>query len=317
MPSVSSRDTILLQESPYSETTGERSRRQRRSRFAGTVGTVTTPRSAGPGLPTEPVQVCLIHWNASDWCRSTIQSLMDNSTPVLVTVIDNSGNVGLLPAQVEVITPCSNLGFTGGANVGLRGWLAGNGRYCLVASHDLHVSSRTIEQLVLAAEAHERIGICGPDMPTNGLGRLITDHGTFEEREWVSGGCMLLRRECLEEIGGFDESFGSYREDIDLCYRARQAGWLVVRAPDAKASGLGVANQERRDIGIRVNRVRFALKHYGYRSGFRAWLPNVRALLGSLLQLRFPRARRDLLVLARGARVLLGPKPTDIARLLL
>jgi GT2 family glycosyltransferase len=52
---------------------------------------------------------------------------------------------------------------------------------------------------------------------------------------WVTGCCMLLRRACLEELGGFDPEFFLYYEDVDLCHRARAAGWSVWYEPAARA----------------------------------------------------------------------------------
>jgi GT2 family glycosyltransferase len=49
---------------------------------------------------------------------------------------------------------------------------------------------------------------------------------------WVTGCCLLVRRECLEELGGLDEEFFLYYEDVDLCLRARQRGWSVWYEPD-------------------------------------------------------------------------------------
>ncbi|MBY4594766.1 glycosyltransferase family 2 protein [Ottowia caeni] len=51
--------------------------------------------------------------------------------------------------------------------------------------------------------------------------------------EWVNAACMLLRREAYEQIGGFDESYHMYCEDVDLCLRLQLAGWSLVRADDA------------------------------------------------------------------------------------
>jgi GT2 family glycosyltransferase len=52
---------------------------------------------------------------------------------------------------------------------------------------------------------------------------------------WVTGCCMLLRRECIEQIQGFDEDFFLYYEDVDFCRRAQRAGWAVWYAPSPTA----------------------------------------------------------------------------------
>jgi GT2 family glycosyltransferase len=52
--------------------------------------------------------------------------------------------------------------------------------------------------------------------------------------DWVSGACMILRRQALEEIGPMDERFFMYFEDADLCRRAREAGWLVYYLPQVE-----------------------------------------------------------------------------------
>ena len=53
---------------------------------------------------------------------------------------------------------------------------------------------------------------------------------------WVTGGCLLVRRDCFEEIGGLDESFFLYYEDVDFCQRARRAGWSVWYEPGLKVT---------------------------------------------------------------------------------
>ena len=53
---------------------------------------------------------------------------------------------------------------------------------------------------------------------------------------WVTGGCLLVRRDCFEQVRGLDETFFLYYEDVDLCRRARSAGWSVWYEPDLRVT---------------------------------------------------------------------------------
>jgi GT2 family glycosyltransferase len=75
--------------------------------------------------------------------------------------------------------------------------------------------------------------------PNNSITRsnILTnqsDGKTPMEVDWVSGACMVVRREAMQAVGGFDERFFLYWEDTDLCKRIRDAGWKVVYFPAAK-----------------------------------------------------------------------------------
>ena len=187
----------------------------------------------------EPLPVFLVHYDAPDWVRSAAQSILRSDLPVVVTVINNGPQTELSIDGVEVVTLTTNAGFAGGANSGLGLWLRSSAPYCVVGAHDLHVGSGTLSRLVAAARDHGDFGVLAPRVDPSGVGRLIAREGDLEERSWVSGTCMLLRRECIQQVGGFDPDFRSYTEDRELCYRAAKHGWRVGRLLSASAHGLG------------------------------------------------------------------------------
>ena len=61
-----------------------------------------------------------------------------------------------------------------------------------------------------------------------------TDHKETMEVDWVIGACLMTRRETIDEVGMLDEDFFMYAEDVDWCYRMRQAGWKVEYFPEAE-----------------------------------------------------------------------------------
>ncbi len=87
------------------------------------------------------------------------------------------------------------------------------------------------------------------------------------EVDVVMGACMLLRREAIDQVGGFDTGFFMYSEEVDLCYRLKKAGWQVCYTPDAVATHIwgGSSRKVPRETFLRLyaSRVRFFRKHYG------------------------------------------------------
>jgi N-acetylglucosaminyl-diphospho-decaprenol L-rhamnosyltransferase len=143
-------------------------------------------------------------------------------------------------------------------------------RYILMLNPDCLVQPGAVPRLVTFADAHPRAGVIGPRLldPDGTLQRsrrrFPTVAGTLVRRtplrlarsdieaaqpghyladlpdepvqcDWMLGACLLVRRAMLDEIGGFDEGFPMYGEDIELQYRAMRAGWERWYVPDAVA----------------------------------------------------------------------------------
>jgi N-acetylglucosaminyl-diphospho-decaprenol L-rhamnosyltransferase len=199
-------------------------------------------------------------------------------------VVDNGSRDGSLTAAREavpglpVIVPGRNLGYGAAAN---RGVAATTAPYVLVCNSDLEVPVDAVAALVTAldsdagcalagplvrtptgdrypsarrfptlvdAAGHALLGLFAPDNRfTRSYQQSELDTAAIEVRtvDWVSGACFLVRRTAFEAIGGFDESYFMYAEDVDLCWRLGRAGWTVAYAPTAEVTHLQGQSTER------------------------------------------------------------------------
>ena len=183
----------------------------------------------------------LIHWNAPDWLARSIESLQASiGVDLEISVVDNSAS---LPSMVDarVIRPARNVGFSSAANMALTDWFArGDASWCLIGSHDLLVDPETLLTILTVGEANPELGVIGPrfrDLKSSHS--KLSAHPDYEEVDWTSGACHILRRACAAEVGGYDYRLGSYSEDVDYCGVVRRGGWKVGVVPTAPASTIG------------------------------------------------------------------------------
>jgi GT2 family glycosyltransferase len=209
--------------------------------------------------------------------------------------------------HARLLALAANPGYGAALNSGIE---LASGRHLVVMNDDTWPLPHAVERLVEFAEGEPSAGVVGPRLlnpdrtlqptvrgfPT--LWRLATeylflrwlaprsralnafygsgfDHSSRREADFVVGAVMLLRRQLLDEVGGFDASFFMFNEEVDLCYRARKAGWSVVFWPGAEFVHVGGASTTA--VWPRMyyreqlrSHVRFLAKHNGLREAERA-----------------------------------------------
>jgi N-acetylglucosaminyl-diphospho-decaprenol L-rhamnosyltransferase len=196
----------------------------------------------------EVIVAFVVHWNQPIACAETVRSLLAQGLPLEVLIIDNNstpeaydklrGGVGL---EVEIMRLPANKGWGPALNVALQDWLKqGRSRLCLISAHDAQPDVDCVCLLVDAMKRDDRVGIACPQYEEPLVPELSACHGvrlrhaapqnrgTAELVDVPHGTLMLLRRECLREIGVFDERYFAYGDEHELGARARRHGWKVI-----------------------------------------------------------------------------------------
>jgi GT2 family glycosyltransferase len=213
-----------------------------------------------------------------------------------------------------------NTGFTGGYNRGINEALQKKADYILAINNDTILDPSMIEELLAVYETHDNVGIVVPKIyfakghefhkdryNKDELGKVFwyaggyfdwaniqsvhrgvdeVDHGQYDKTEetgFITGCCMLIKREVLEKVGMFDERYFLYYEDADLCCRVKDAGYKLYYAPKAvlqhvNASSSGGAGNILQDYFITRNQMLFGMSHAPFRSKFALLRQSMRLL---------------------------------------
>jgi GT2 family glycosyltransferase len=213
------------------------------------------------------VGVVVLNWNGGAQTVACLESIWAQSYPEkFVILVDNNSaprerealrqRYGSDP-RVQVCLLDTNRGYAGGNNAGIAAALAADADVVCLVTQDVILAPDALALLVRTADADPHIGIVGPKVVDLREPRRVLSIGERvavallcvprtilryrrPRLPWyaVSGilGCvMLLTRRCLETIGGFDEAFFAYYEEVDFCLRARRHGFGVVCNPQAVA----------------------------------------------------------------------------------
>lgn len=299
------------------------------------------------------LSIIIVSWNVRELLRACLRSLPLNDPQTEIIVVDSASSDSSaamvrqeFPA-VTLIASEANLGYSRGNNLGLE---RARGDYLLVLNPDTEIASDALAEMCAYMDAHPQVGALGPQMvyadgtPQSTRRRFPTPLTAFFEStwlqslaprsvldryyardlaadqpaevDWIVGAALLLRREAYEQVGGFDEGFFMYSEELDLCRRLKTAGWKVVHFPAAR-----IIHHEARSsaqvpaathIRFNTSKVRYFRKYHGAAvaealrlyllANFAAQLVLewVKGLLGHKRELRAQRVRAYAEVLRSG-----------------
>lgn len=236
------------------------------------------------------VSIIIVNWNGRRYLNECLTSVFHQTYPNYdVILVDNGSTDGSVEfvrkncPKVKTIKLDRNYGFARGNNVGIEEALKDKNVKSIVSlNNDTKVDKNWLSELVKVAESNEKIGMCVPkilkmDNPaiidsTGGilklglkLGFIVTnrgcgevDKGQYDEKldiMGIGGASGLYKREMLEEIGLFDESFFTYCEETELSWRANKKGWKARYVPASvvyhKGSGTSKKSKElEREMGF-------------------------------------------------------------------
>ncbi len=257
------------------------------------------------------VSLIIVSWNAKRFVTECLQSIRENcQVTAEIIVVDNASSDGTPEVVRSDFPECrlletgANLGFAKGNNAGIA---QATGKYLFLVNSDVKILPGCVEKLIELMEVNPNVGLAGPQMlgadgvirrstmrfPTlwNSFCRALAldsmfphsslfagflmgdfDHQHTRDVEILNGWFWVVRREALQQVGGLDESFFMYGEDMDWSYRFRKAGWRSVFCAESAAVHYGGASSAAAPARFYVEKqranVQYWKKHHGRPAAF-------------------------------------------------
>ncbi|MDQ6657067.1 MAG: glycosyltransferase family 2 protein [Actinomycetota bacterium] len=292
-----------------------------------------------PADPSPAVGVVVVTYSPGETLATFLDSIAAATRrPTRIVMVDNGSTDGSVERAVssgraELLHAGGNIGFGSAANIGVAA-LPAEIDFVLIANPDVILDAGSIDTLLTAAAENPGAGAVGPAIRTtdgklypsarrlptisDGVGHALlgwvwprnpwTRRYRAEDEKvgsraagWLSGACLLVRRNAFDDVGGFDQRYFMYFEDIDLADRLAKAGWINLYVPDATVQHLGghAAGRDRRRMLDEHHRS--AYRYLADRRSAR-WQAPVRVLLRTGLAVRAFAARHSQKV-AAGAEI--------------
>ena len=302
------------------------------------------------------LSILIVNWNVRDLLRDCLRSIERGrgDRAVEVIVVDSAsadGSAAMVAAEfpwVTLLSQTDNVGFPRGNNIALA---RARGDYLLLLNPDTVVLDDALTVLIDYLRTYPDVGAVGPQLlnpdgsvqssrrrfPTLATGFLestwleglspgvlrryyaldLPDDQTADV-DWLTGACILVPRVVYERVGGLDEGYFMYSEELDWCRRIKAAGWRVVYHPAARVvHHVGKSSEQAvtaRHINFQRAKLRYFRKYHGRAAaavlrlfllgnyGWQLVLETAKGALGNQPALRRQRARAYRDVLRSGLR---------------
>lgn len=218
------------------------------------------------------LSIITVPWNVKDLVRKNFQAIYSRTSNIEFEVIsvDNNSQDGTKDMirfefpQVKAILNDYNAGFSKANNQGIK---ISKGRYVLLLNPDMQVHEGTLEGMVRWMDANPEAGIAGCKL-TKENGEIVPhvrhypglfdqmavilklphlfptilnhymwrdfDYSCEQEVDSIRGSFFMIRREVLDKLGGLDERYFIWFEEVDFCRQAKEAGWKVMYTPSVE-----------------------------------------------------------------------------------
>lgn len=307
-------------------------------------------------MTTPDLSIIIVSWNVRELLANCLRSVLAQTGLALqVIVVDSASSDGSPELvveqfpQVELLACQENVGFPRGNNLGLE---RANGRFILLLNPDTIVHGDALARMVSYLQQNPAVGAVGPQLlnddgsvqssrrrfPTLWTAlfestwlqpfapKAVLDHyyardvadGATAVVQWVMGACLMTRQDVVAQVGGLDEAYFMYSEELDYCRRIHQAGWQVVYYPEAQVTHLSGKSSEQavtqRHINFNRAKLRYFRKYHGRLAagvlrlfllvsyGWQLTLEAIKGAVGHKRPLRWQRVKAYWMVLRSGLR---------------
>lgn len=252
------------------------------------------------------LSVIIVSWNVQPLLRACLHSVAAESGGLALQVIvvdsaSSDGSADMVAAEfpwVTLIRCHENVGFPRGNNIGIA---AANGRFVLLLNPDTVVHDQALLKMVQYLEAHPAVGVVGAQLlnedgsvqssrrrfptlitgfvesswlqawaPTAVLSHYYAQDladDQISQVDWVMGACLMTRQPIVQQVGGLDEGYFMYSEELDWCQRIKAAGWQVVYLPTAQVTHFQGKSSDQvvaqRHIYFNRAKLRYYRKYHG------------------------------------------------------